>query len=451
MTFTTFNGKIEGECINKGVLCMKQKLSLNQSLQWKMNQSLVQSINILQFSSGELMEYIKEVAKENPLIEEVDADMDWVQYRPASSNTFSIGEMNTAEMSLYDQLKSQLFTISYPDSLKPIIEFGIDSLNEDGYLEIALEEWASKCETTIENVEYALEKIQSLEPSGIGARNLQECILLQLKQANSIEPFIADLLENHLELVANADVEAISELYGIVTQEADSIIESIKLCHPKPGKLLEPPEPDYIIPEASIYKEDGEWKLSFYRWSTPKITLNPTYNHLNDPANEAAAYLKEKYKEIEQLQQAIGYRGNTIEEVIRKIMEKQYLFFEHGTYMIQPLTLREIAEELGLHISTISRAISQKYVQTTHGVLPLKFFLQRGLKNENGTTASFAIKQLMKEMIIHEDKQKPLSDEAIKRKLKNEFHIDVARRTVMKYRDQLRIPSSIKRKENRRN
>ncbi|WP_339227394.1 RNA polymerase factor sigma-54 [Oceanobacillus sp. FSL K6-2867] len=430
---------------------MKQKLSLNQSLQWKMNQSLVQSINILQFSSGELMEYIKEVAKENPLIEEVNSDMDWIQYRPASPDTLSIGEINTAEMSLYDQLKSQLFTISYPEPLKPIIEFGIDSLNEDGYLEIAMDEWAAKCGTTIENAEYALEKIQSLEPAGIGARNLKECILLQLKQTDNFQPFIEDLLENHLELIANADVEAISELYGKAAEEAESIIESIKLCHPKPGKLLEPPEPDYIIPEASIYKEDGEWRLSFYRWSTPKITINPTYQHLNDPMHEATDYLKEKHKEIEQLKQAIGYRGNTIERVIRKIMEKQYLFFEHGTYMIQPLTLREIAGELELHISTISRAISQKYVQTTHGVIPLKFFLQRGIKNESGTTASFAVKQLMKELIIHEDKQNPLSDEAIKRKLKNEFQIELARRTVMKYRDQLRIPSSIKRRENRRN
>lgn len=430
---------------------MKQKLNLNQSLQWKMNQSLVQSINILQFSSGELLEYIKEIAKENPLIEEVDSDMDWVQYRPASPETFSIGEINTAEMSLYDQLKSQLFTISYPESLKPIIEFGIDSLNEDGYLEIDLKEWADKCDTTIENAAYALEKIQSLEPAGIGARNLQECILLQLKQAKNFEPFVEELLENHLELIANADLEAISEIGGIAAERAGFIIESIKLCHPKPGKLLEPPEPDYIIPEASIFKENGEWKLSFYRWSTPKITLNPTYQRLNDPMHEATDYLREKQKEIEQLKQAIGYRGNTIELVIRKIMEKQYLFFEHGTYMIQSLTLREIAEELGLHISTISRAISQKYVQTIHGVLPLKFFLQRGVKNENGTTASFAIKQLMKEMILHEDKQSPLSDEAIKRKLMNEFQIEVARRTVMKYRDQLRIPSSIKRRENRRN
>ncbi|WP_249871261.1 RNA polymerase factor sigma-54 [Oceanobacillus saliphilus] len=427
---------------------MKQKLVLKQSLQWKMNQSLMQSINILQLTSSELMDYIKEVANENPLIEEIDTDMDWEQFRPMHANVQSVGEINQSEMTMYDQLKAQLFMLTMDDELKAIIEFGIDSLNEDGYLDIELEEWASACGTTMDAVEEALMKIQSLEPTGIGARNLQECILLQLRQLNNYAPYIEDLVVDHLELVADTDTDSISRLYGVTIDEAKALIENIKLCNPKPGRLISTVQPEYIIPEASIHKEEGKWKISFYKWATPKITLNPQYEKLKDPANEATDYLKEKYKEIDSLKQAIMYRGSTLEQVIRIIMEKQLPFFEHGQSRIQPLTLREIAEELNLHISTVSRAISQKYVQTNHGVLPLKFFLQSGVRKGNGKViATLAIKQLIQEMIKYEDRKKPLSDKAIKQKLRNEFAIEVARRTVMKYRDQLHIPSSMKRKQ----
>ncbi|MFC4023803.1 RNA polymerase factor sigma-54 [Oceanobacillus longus] len=426
---------------------MKQNLVLKQSLQWKMNQSLMQSINILQLTSGELTDYLKEVANENPLIEEIQSDMDWAQYSPVNTSVQSIGEINQTELTMYDQLKGQMFMLTMDDDLRKIIEFGIDSLDEDGYLDIEMEEWASSLGTTIDITEKALDQIQSLEPTGIGARSLQECILLQLKQLNGYKQFMEKLLTEHLDLIADSDVELISQLYDIPTEEVNLIIENIKRCHPKPGRLLTTTEPEYIIPEASIYKEEGEWKISFYKWATPRITLNPQYKHLNDPTNEAADYLKEKYKEIESLRKAITYRGNTLERVIRIVLEKQLAFFEHGTYMIQPLTLKEIAEELDLHISTISRAISQKYVQTTQGVLPLKFFLQSGNKKGDGKgTAAFVIKQLIQELITYEDKNKPLSDEAIKKKLKEEFSIEVARRTVMKYRGQLKLPSSTKRR-----
>ncbi|WP_087972613.1 RNA polymerase factor sigma-54 [Oceanobacillus rekensis] len=427
---------------------MNQKLVLKQSLQWKMNQSLIQSINILQLTSGELMDYLKEVANENPLIEEIDSDMDWEQFRPTYTEAPSIGEINQRVMTMYDQLKGQLYMLPIDDELKKIIEFGIDSLNEDGYLDIELEDWAIACKTTINLVTEALNHIQSLDPVGIGARDLQECILLQLKQSDGYHDYVEDLLNEHLELIADSNVDVISQLYSISLDEAKRTLQNIKRCHPKPGRILSTTEPEYIIPEASIYKEAGEWKISFFKWAAPKITLNPLYENLNDPTNEATDYLKGKYKEIDSLKQAIIYRGNTLERVVRIIMEKQLPFFEHGVHMIQPLGLKEIAEELNLHISTISRAISQKYIQTTRGVLPLKFFLQNGIRKKNGNqTATYVIKQLIHDMITYEDRKKPLSDEAIRSKLRDDFTIDVARRTIMKYRGQLNIPSSMKRKQ----
>jgi len=449
VTFLIYHGKIKvGIDFLRGVKMMKHVLSLNQSLQWKLNQSLMQSINMLQLTSGELIDYLKHVAEENPLIEEVKIDFEWEQFIPTNTSSLSIGEINQPELSMYDQLKNQLYTLSITDELKKVIEFGIDSLNEDGYLEIEMEEWARICNTTIEMVERALTNIQSLEPAGVGARTFQECMLLQLKQLNQNEPYMEHLLMENLELIADHNLELISEIYQISLEQANQLIENIKLCHPKPGQLLAKTKPEYIIPEASIYKECGEWKISFYKWTMPKLVLNPAYNHLAKSDKEAVAYLKEKHKEIDSLKQAIQYRGNTLERVIRNILEKQLSFFEYGPYKIQPLTLREIAADLNLHISTVSRAISQKYIQTNQGVLPLKFFLQRGIGNENGnSTASYVIKQLILEYITHEDKRNPLSDEAIRQKLMSEFNIKVARRTIMKYRDQLNIASSIKRRQ----
>ncbi|WP_255259865.1 hypothetical protein [Lentibacillus sp. CBA3610] len=194
-------------------------------------------------------------------------------------------------------------------------------------------------------------------------------------------------------------------------------------------------------------RKDGDWKISFYKWHSPTIEVSESYKNLQVDDKQAADFLKEKYNQVNWLQQAIKFRGNTLENVIEKMVEKQRMYFEHGTFMLQPLTLKEIAGELDMHISTVSRAISNKYIQTKHGVIPLRFFLQPGIKQKDGqATASFVIKQLMMELIKNENKQKPLSDQAIKNQLQQEFGINAARRTVMKYREQLGIAASTKRK-----
>lgn len=424
---------------------MKQELSQQQTLQLKMNQSLLQSINLLQLTGVELIEYIQEIAKENPLIEEVNYDFEISNFKNSNAEQPAIGEINQANTSMYEEIKSQMYTLDIPDELKPVVLFGIDSLNEDGYLDIDLKVWAGKCQTTIKKVEQALTFIQSLEPAGIGARTLQECIKLQMKDPY---PFMEELLEEHLDWIADEAISSISEKYGITADQAVDILDQVRSSHPKPGQLLSPKSPEYIIPEATIYEEDGKRKIFFYKWHTPVIEINQSYASLVTDEKEAVDFLKDKYKQVDWLKQAISFRGNTLEKVIRCIVEKQQMFFEHGTFMLQPLTLREVAAELSLHISTISRVIANKYVQTNHGVIPLNFFLQQGVMQSDGQqTASFVIKQLMVELINYENKQKPLSDEAIKLRLQDEFSISIARRTIMKYREQLGIASSTKRRK----
>ncbi|SFA89515.1 RNA polymerase, sigma 54 subunit, RpoN/SigL [Lentibacillus halodurans] len=422
---------------------MRPKIVQEQTLQLKMNQSLIQAIHLLQFSGVEMIEYIREVSKENPLIEEVSFDYEINSFKQANP-TSPIGEINQPELTMYEQLKSQLYAINVPDDLRSSVLFGIDSLNEDGYLDIDMDSWAKQCNITADRVEEALRWIQMLEPKGIGARSLQECIQLQLPDSGSL---LAELLADHLDWVAGENIAEISNHFHLSEEAVANILKQIQSCHPKPGQLLAANETEYIIPEAYIYEENGNWNISFYKWHAPTIEMNESYRNLQVEEKQAANFLKEKFNQVNWLQQAIQFRSNTLEKVIEKIVEKQRMYFEHGAFMLQPLTLKEIAAELDVHISTVSRAITNKYVQTRHGVIPLKFFLQSAVKQRNGQqTASFVIKQLVAELINGENKEKPLSDQAIKNKLRQEFGITAARRTVMKYREQLGFPASTKRK-----
>lgn len=426
---------------------MKPQLMQNQILQGRMNQSLLQSIHLLQYNGVELVSYINEIAKENPLIEEINVDSDYERMKQSNQDRPEIGEINKKVDTMYDQLKKQLVAIDYPKQLLPIIEYGIDSLNEDGFLEVDMSQWGQDCHSTLFEVEKALDIIQSLEPAGIGARSLTECILLQLNRMGNNYDFVEELLNEHLDWIAYEELDAMMKKYQISKELAQTIIDQIRLCHPKPGHLLNTNDPVYIIPEASIYKEENVWKIKFYTWSRPIITINPNYKKLKGLEKETDKYLSEKYKQIEWLKQVIDFRTSTLEKVIQIIVEKQYAFFEEGIRSIIPLTLREIASEIDCHISTVSRTINNKYVQTPHGVIPIKFFMQPGLNQNNGVqVASAVIKQHIVQIVEAEDKSKPLSDQLITHKLNQQFGIQIARRTVMKYRKQLQIPSSTKRR-----
>ncbi|GAA0446402.1 RNA polymerase factor sigma-54 [Lentibacillus halophilus] len=423
---------------------MRPTIVQEQKLQLKMNQSLIQSIQLLQLTGMEVVEYIQEMAKENPLIDDISYDDDLRSFTQAGDTQPAIGEINQAETSMHEQLKHQLYTIDVPDDLRSAVLYGIDSLNDDGYLEMDMDTWAEACSIPILQAEEALRWVQSLEPAGIGARSLKECILLQMGEEWS---FLEELLEDHLEWLADEDISAISSHFRLTEAEAESVLRHIQACHPKPGHLLSAQKTEHIIPEAHIYEDDGTWYVSFYKWHAPTIEISDAYKDFRPDDADARKFLKEKHEQLQWLQQAVQFRGNTLERVIKTIVRKQQRYFSHGAMMMQPLTLKDLAEALDMHVSTISRAIMNKYIQTKQGVIPLKFFLQSGVKQTNGQqTASFVIKQLIGELINGENKQKPLSDQTIKERLYEEFGITVARRTVVKYREQLGLPSSTKRK-----
>ncbi|WP_152655190.1 RNA polymerase factor sigma-54 [Oceanobacillus sp. CFH 90083] len=423
---------------------MQQSLMLKQALSWKMNQSLHQSIEILQLSGMELYDYVQKIAEENPLIEDIrPIDQQVLTQFHGETNAFE--NINASKKNMYEQLKENVYMLSIPEEhLKKAVLFGIDSLNENGYLDMTLEDWAANCQLSMEETEQALSYLQALDPPGIGARHLQECIYLQLKEMDCDYPFLEDLFENNLILIAEEDVSGLAGQYAITEDQANRLMTNIKLCHPNPGKLLEEEETEYIIPEASVFKEDEEWHLSFFNWSSPTIQIRDDILQADMP-KEGADFLKEKKKEVEILEQAIQYRGKTLEQVLRIIVHKQVPFFEEGITAIEPLTLQDIADVLGLHVSTISRAISHKYIQTDFGILRVKYLLQRETRKGEGV-ARVVVKQHVHQIIKDEDKARPLSDEKIRRKLEELYQVHVARRTVMKYREELGISSSSKRK-----
>lgn len=424
---------------------MKPHLVQQQTLQRKLNQSLIQSIQLLQFSAMELYDYLNKVIKENPLIEEVVYDGDINRNSYQASEAVSIDAVNSIEKTFYELIKEQLMTFHVPNHLLPIVEYGIDSLDEAGYLDITLEEWAENCQTTETIVEEALQWIQQLEPAGIGARNLSECIDLQLRRMDGYKEYMHELITHHLEWIADYNVEAIEAEYGIDTDEIEKLMQMIQSCSPRPGEILDVEDVEYIIPEAKIYKENGSWKISFYHWNSPQLIVNEEYKNLND--KEANKFLREKKEQLNWILGAIQYRRSTIELVIKKIVEKQLDFFEHGLMHLESMTLSDIAKELNMHPSTISRAINNKFVETPYGVFPIKFFFQSGVADGEGKKAAVAIKQLIRSIIEKEDKRKPLSDEKIKEKLKEDYSLNIARRTVMKYRQDLNIPASYKRRK----
>ncbi|WP_042222545.1 RNA polymerase factor sigma-54 [Oceanobacillus manasiensis] len=429
---------------------MKTVFQLEQRLQRKLNQSLLQSIQLLQFSGLELLEYIEEIAEENPLIDQTEISTSFTDYiYDSSQKGLDPNLWEERERSMGDKLKDQLLLLDVPDEKVDLVEYGIDSLNDDGYLDITIEEWASEKLASDAQIQESLEILQQLEPAGVGARNLTECILLQVKRySKGIAPFLEDLLLNHLDWIASASIAEISAEYNVTPTKVREILNQIKDCHPKPGQLLQPKKTENVVPEAFIYKSEGKWQVSFYKWSTPIITIDSTYQHINPHQKEAHHFLNRKRQEIEKLNRAFVFRANTLENIIYVIIQKQWQYFELGVHYIRALTLRDVAEDLNIHLSTVSRAVANKYVQTTNGAVPLKFFFQSGIKQKNGKQqASVSAKLLLKKIVEHEVSHSPYSDEALRDKLKKEFGIEIARRTVMKYREQLNIPSSIKRKE----
>ena len=490
---------------------IKQGLNIKLGQSLSMTPQLQQAIKLLQLSSTELEQEIQEVLDSNPLLEraeesqsesekkaeesnevktekesaenktadsanetipeEMSIDADWdeiydPEWKTSNNNELSnnasdyIETMHSAEQGLHEHLMWQvdMANLSFQD--KEIAKLIIDYLDDDGYLTESLEDIHQSLENILlidfDEVEAILTYVQHLSPTGVAARNLGECLLLQLKQLHSENPLYKKanrLLDKNLDLLEKRDYVGIKRALRVTDLVLKDLINLIRTLEPKPGKLFNQSTTDYITPDVYVKKIHGKWKVSLNGNTQTELRVNSYYEDMLNTTKQQEALPKDTSKYIkENLQQARWFisslenRNSTILNVAHAIIENQLPFLQYGDEAMKPMVLSDLASQLGVHESTVSRVTTKKYMHTPRGVYEFKYFFSSHVSTDTGGECSAtAIRAMIKKLIAKEDPKKPLSDNKLTNLL-NEQGINVARRTVAKYREAQAIPSSHDRK-----
>lgn len=467
---------------------------LKQGLQQKLQQGLsplqIQTIKLLELPTLELEQRIKKELEENPVLDEAAPSE---ESEDGESKNVSLSDYNqddsTPSYRLYvnnqgKDLKPQYNTFSVKESFHQNLEmqlgysdlkgddrkiamFVIGSIDDDGYLRRDIESLTDdiafrlNIETTPEHVERILKVIQEFEPVGVGARDLRECLLLQLrvKEQTPERKRAEEILENYFEEFSRKHYDKIMARTGMNKDELKDAVDEIVHLNPRPGGQIDDSyveQAQQIVPDFILENKDGELLLTMPKFSVPELRVNKRYADLlmNSAASsgkrgkEAVSFVKQKLDSAKWFVEAIKQRQNTLQNTMKAILDFQHDFFLDGDEAkLKPMVLKNIAEKTGLDISTISRVVNCKYIQTNFGVYPLKYFFSEGMKTESGDEVSTReIKKVLSESIAAEDKKKPLTDEELVNVLSQKGY-KVARRTVAKYREQLNIPIARMRKE----
>jgi RNA polymerase sigma-54 factor len=361
-----------------------------------------------------------------------------------------------ASESLRDYLYWQMRLTRFDDRELAIATAIIDAIDESGYLTLSLAELCQglrdEFAVTPDEAEAVLKRVQHFDPQGVGARNPAECLLLQLEALPADTPWLAEasrLVEQHLELLANHDFTALMRRLKVSREGLQGIISLIQSLDPHPGARLSNAAPQYVVPDVLVYRQRQVWRVELNPENTPKLRINARYAALArraGPSNDVAC-LKNHLQEARWFLKSLQNRNETLLRVATCIVERQREFLERGDEYMKPLILRDIAEVLGMHESTISRVTTQKYMHTPRGIYELKYFFSSHVgTSDGGECSSTAIRAMIRKLIQAEDPGKPLSDEKIAKLLGEAEGIQVARRTVAKYREAMAIPSSSDRK-----
>ncbi|MFB3170505.1 RNA polymerase factor sigma-54 [Neobacillus sp. 179-C4.2 HS] len=436
---------------------LKAGLWQQQTLKLAMTQELTQAIALLQYSAQELSTFLENKALENPLLQVENNHIQPINplidrnRRKHTKNTENdwIEQIAAKSSSKEDQLLNQLNLRKYSSIQLKIIKHLIDNLDVNGYLTAEPEEIADLLGVQLELVEESIIVIQTLEPVGIGARNLQECLLIQLERENLKDDLALTILTHYFIPFAEKKWKQIAKELQIPLQKIQEIFDMIQQLNPRPGARLEQESASYIIPDAIVERFGDGFSVRLCDDILPKISFNDHYYQKMTTTMDShvSRFLQEKVQDYQWIMKSIEQRKETLTRVVSKIVEKQTSFFENGKEYLVPMTMKEVAGELEIHESTVSRAVKEKYVQTPIGTFPLKSFFTSTIQTvSNESTSSSQVKNEIASMINSEDKQRPLSDQEIVEKLKSGQGIVVSRRTVAKYRDQLGIASSSKRK-----
>ncbi len=477
---------------------MKQSLHLRQGLHLSMTPQLQQAIKLLQMSTLDLQLEIQRALESNMMLEQTEDDesppadeplvaridkletatsegsqteipdelpVDWswddiyetaLESGLCNNEPLEFETQRGSSPSLAKHLLWQLELTPFSQRDHAIAMTLIDAINEDGYLATPTEEIFQSLqsqldELCLDEVTAVLHRIQHFDPPGVAAADLSDCLRLQLEQLPASVPFRSEALKlvtHHLKLLATQESSKLMRLLGLNETQLNAAVSLIRSLEPKPGAKIQQKEPEYVIPDVYVLKRNGQWHVELNPDIVPKLRVNPFYSALikRSDTSKDNARMKDHLQEAKWFIKSLHSRNDTLLRVARSIVDKQTGFLEHGSIAMRPMVLRDIAEELELHESTISRVTNQKYMHTPNGVIELKSFFSSHVATEGGgECSSTAIRAIIKELIHNEDRTKPLSDNKIADFL-NDKGIHVARRTIAKYREAMLIATSSQRK-----
>ena len=466
----------------------EQSFSTNQSVRLEQRQQLSQnmltSLVFLELPLAALENRLVQEFTENPFLEETlpdvsandlpeystnasdddresdyDAELshseEWHDELPLPQATSEerfdfLGNSPAPPPSLRVQLLEELRIADIPENLLPIAVEIISALDDDGFLKVNPADLAMSCDADMDEVNEALIIVQNIAPAGVAARNVGESLKLQLARKNLLTPVFEKLLDSGMELLEKNKMPQLSAMLGISLDELDKMLKILKTLNPAPGRV-EKSGTLAVLPDIEIVPdENGSFVAVPRRENSTRITVSEKYEKLLEDSSLSDSdrkYLLEKLQSAKELLQALSMRQSTLKQLGDLLIKYQKDFFEHGVKALKPMTMKRAGEILDLSESTISRAVAEKFISTPQGFFPLKFFFSSGVESDDGDSiASFAVIEKIKELISSENPAKPLSDEAIAVELK-EQGINIARRTVAKYRDKIKIPAASMRKK----
>ena len=471
-------------------------MQLRLSQQLAMTPQLQQAIRLLQLSTLELQQELQQALESNPLLEQIDTheeidtretqdsetldtadaleqkempeelplDASWDTIYTAGTPSGTSGDYIDDELPVYqgettqtlqDYLMWQVELTPFSDTDRAIATSIVDAVDDTGYLTVPLEDILESMgdeEIDIDEVEAVLKRIQRFDPVGVAAKDLRDCLLIQLSQFDKTTPWLEEarlIISDHLDLLANHDFRTlmrVTRLKEDVLKEAVNLIQSLD---PRPGQSIQTGEPEYVIPDVLVRKHNGHWTVELNSDSIPRLQINQHYASMcNNARNDGdSQFIRSNLQDAKWLIKSLESRNDTLLRVSRCIVEQQQAFFEQGEEYMKPMVLADIAQAVEMHESTISRVTTQKYLHSPRGIFELKYFFSSHVNTEGGGEASStAIRALVKKLIAAENPAKPLSDSKLT-SLLSEQGIMVARRTVAKYRESLSIPPSNQRKQ----
>ncbi len=437
-----------------------------------------EELNFASEAENQTMDFTAEIPSENGLNGDAEFDGDTEEFADTSRDAFeeidygkefqeyldpgyktqeieykedapSFDQFLSASESLAEHLEWQLHLLQISDKLADIAIAIIGNLDKDGRLNATNEEIAEMCDCTEEEVEEARQIVMRLEPVGCAVRDIKECLLVQLEANGDGESLSAELVANHLEDLQPHRLQHLSKHTGVEVHALDEEINKIRCLNPYPGRSYSSEEPIYVSPEVYIEKVEDDYVVYFTDDGSPRLRISHSYQQLlgqNETTKETKDFIKEKVRSAVDLLRNIEHRRQTIYRVVECIVHRQREFLDYGVEHIKPMMLKDVAEDIGMHLSTISRVVNRKYAHTPQGVIELRRFFSEGMLNEDGEEVSTRILKLkIKKMIEEEDTKKPFTDDQIAKILIKDG-VKLSRRTVAKYRDQMQIAGSRERK-----